>query len=61
MGPEHFTNGKEQVQWNIKINKDIDDKFREFQEEYGKINKTQLIGWLIEQYIGQHTKNNDDV
>jgi hypothetical protein len=56
MKPEHFTNGKEQVQWNLKINKEIDDDFKEFQDEYGKINRTQLVGWLIQQYMRQHKK-----
>lgn len=60
MKPEHFTNGKEQVSWHIKINKEIDDRFREFQDEYGKINKTQLIGFLIDQWMNENSKNNEN-
>jgi hypothetical protein len=59
MTPEKFKQRTNKVQWNLSIDQYVDDAWREFQVEHGKINKSQLLQWLLEQYMGCH-KNNDN-
>ena len=47
---------KETVAWHLKLSQDVVDRFDKFQEEKGKHNKTQLVEWLLEQYMEQYGK-----
>ena len=44
---------KEIKPWYLKIDKEVSDEFDNFQKINGKLNKTQLVEWLIKQYINQ--------
>ena len=59
MTPKEFNERTNKVQWNLSIEKHVDDAWKEFQNEHGKMNKSQLLQWLLEQYMGCH-KNNDN-
>lgn len=60
MTPEQFKQRNNKVQWNLSIDKYIEDAWEKFQIEHGKLNKSQLIQWLLEQYIHCHSKNNEN-
>tara|TARA_R110000737_G_scaffold328151_3_gene342716 strand:- start:569 stop:757 length:189 start_codon:yes stop_codon:yes gene_type:complete len=59
MNPEDFILKTENdyVQWNIKVDREVDDRWKAFQDEHGKVNKSQLMIWLLEQYMGKHENN----
>jgi len=53
---------KDTVAWHLRISEETDIRFSKFQKEHGKHNKTQLVDWLLQQYMEQEQfkKDNDE-
>ena len=48
---EDFRKTKNAVKWSINISEEVNEKFEELMATQGKINKSKLMEYLLNEYI----------